>query len=117
MVAVLTIVTIVGSLMYLVESQANSGFSSIPASIYWAIVTVTTVGFGDITPQTGLGQFLAAILMILGYAIIAVPTGIVSVEIARADRHLNTQSCPHCTAEGHKDNALHCFRCGGKLND
>lgn len=116
MVAVLTIVTIIGSLMYLVESGANSGFTSIPAGIYWAIVTVTTVGFGDITPVTPLGQFLAAVLMILGYAIIAVPTGIVSVEMARAETHLNTQSCPHCSAEGHPDRAVHCYRCGGALH-
>lgn len=117
MIAVLTIVTIIGSLMYLVESSANSGFSSIPAGIYWAIVTVTTVGFGDITPTTTLGQFFAAVLMILGYAIIAVPTGIVSVEIARADDDpISTQSCPDCGAEGHAHNARHCYRCGAELH-
>ena len=117
MIAVLTIVTIIGSLMYLVESNANSGFSSIPAGIYWAIVTVTTVGFGDITPTTTLGQFFAAVLMITGYAIIAVPTGIVSVEIAKADDDpVSTQSCPDCGAEGHHHDARHCYRCGADLH-
>jgi voltage-gated potassium channel len=81
--AVVTLVTIVGTLMYIIEGE-SSGFTSIPTSIYWAIVTITTVGYGDISPQTPLGQFLAAILMVIGYGIIAVPTGIVSVEIARA---------------------------------
>lgn len=118
---VLTLVTIVGSVMYLIEGRpeeaGQSGFTSIPKSIYWAIVTITTVGYGDITPTTTLGQILSAGLMIVGYAIIAVPTGIVSVEIAQASQaaKLNTKSCPDCTSEGHDDDAVFCKACGAKL--
>lgn len=113
--AVLTIVLIVGTLMYLIEGEAN-GFTSIPRSVYWAIVTMTTVGYGDITPQTVLGQFLAAALMIVGYGIIAVPTGIVTIEIAEASRRaLNPHVCRSCSAEGHDTDAVHCKYCGAKL--
>lgn len=116
---VLTVVLIIGSAMYLIEGQAGSGFTSIPRSIYWAIVTITTVGYGDIAPITPLGQFFSAILMILGYGVIAVPTGIVSVEIAQAqekvDRKLNTQSCPSCSREGHDTDAEYCKFCGSQL--
>lgn len=114
---VLTLVVIIGSLMHLIERGTN-GFTSIPASVYWAIVTLTTVGYGDISPQTGLGQFLAAIVMILGYSIIAVPTGIVTVELSQASqqqRKTNTQACPSCSAEGHDNDAVHCKFCGAKL--
>jgi len=98
--SVLTLVVIIGALMYLIEG-ADSGFTSIPRSIYWAIVTLTTVGYGEITPQTTLGQFLAGAVMIMGYGIIAVPTGIVSVELAEAARagtpeSISTQACPAC---------------------
>ena len=89
-------------------------FYDIPRSIYWAIVTLTTVGYGDISPQTGLGQFFASIIMILGYAIIAVPTGLISVELSRAENS-NTQSCPSCSKEGHDDNAKFCKYCGADL--
>ena len=109
--AVLTIVMIMGTVMYLVEGAEN-GFTSIPRSIYWAIVTLTTVGYGDIAPGTPVGQFLASVLMIMGFAIIAVPTGIVSSELARAKVNLNTQSCPSCSREGHDDDADHCKYCG-----
>ena len=102
--------------MYLVEGQANSGFTSIPVGIYWAIVTLTTVGFGDITPQTELGQFLSAVVMIMGYAVIAVPTGIVSAEFI-SNHPTNTQACKYCGAEGHDDDAAYCKYCGEKLND
>ncbi len=113
--AVLTLVVILGSLIYLVEGSPN-GFTSIPRSIYWAIVTVTTVGYGDIAPQTNVGQFLAAIAMLLGYAIIAVPTGIVTVELDRASRlEVSTQVCRHCSREGHDADAAHCKFCGAKL--
>lgn len=114
MIAVLTIVTIVGSLMYLLEGEQDSGFENIPVSIYWAIVTVTTVGYGDISPTTELGQFLAAVLMITGYAIIAVPTGLVSAEIAAVDGTvaINTQHCRNCAEDNHHDEAVHCHRCG-----
>ena len=113
---VIILCIILGSVMYLVESEANSGFTSIPRSVYWAIVTMTTVGYGDIAPLTPLGQFIASIIMILGYGIIAVPTGIVTSEMTKAQVHINTQSCQNCTAEGHNDNAEYCYECGHKLN-
>ncbi len=91
------------------------GFTSIPRSVYWAIVTLTTVGYGDISPQTGLGQALAAVLMILGYSIIVVPTGFVTLEHSREDKPISTQACPQCSAEGHDSDALHCKYCGEKL--
>ena len=116
---VLTLVVILGSLMYLVEGAEN-GFTSIPRSIYWAIVTLTTVGYGDISPQTNLGQALSALIMITGYAIIAVPTGIVTAEIARAGsedraRRSAERACPECGATGHDEDALHCKFCGAPL--
>jgi voltage-gated potassium channel len=113
---VLTMVVIFGSLMYLIEGPVN-GFTSIPRGIYWAIVTLTTVGYGDISPQTGLGQFLAALIMILGYSIIAVPTGIVTVAFAKAESktQFNTQACPRCSAEGHDPDAKYCKYCGARL--
>jgi voltage-gated potassium channel len=113
--AVLTIVVIVGALMYLIEGEEN-GFTSIPESIYWAIVTMTTVGYGDIAPQTPLGKLLAAAIMILGYGIIAVPTGIVTVEIAGAARlRASTRVCPQCASEGHDNDAAFCKYCGARL--
>ena len=113
--AVLVLVTLLGTVVYIIE-DAEAGFTSIPMSIYWAIVTVTTVGYGDIAPQTVLGQMLASLMMILGYAIIAVPTGIVGAELARTDPvDTNTQACPGCGAEGHDDDAVHCKHCGHKL--
>ena len=114
LVAVLTIVTVVGSLMYVVEGEEN-GFVDIPTSIYWAIVTMTTVGYGDLSPKTGLGKFLASVVMILGYGIIAVPTGIVTAELARAGKPESGQVCPECHAEPHDIDALHCKYCGTKL--
>lgn len=115
--AVLIIAVIAGTLMYLIEGEEN-GFTSIPRSIYWCIVTLTTVGFGDIAPATPLGQFLATIIMILGYGIIAVPTGIVSAEYSKAKDyvHVNTQSCPNCNAFRHRDDAKYCYQCGEELN-
>ncbi len=118
--AVLILSVIMGTIMYLVEDDA-AGFTSIPRSIYWAIVTLTTVGYGDIAPQTPLGQLIATIVMILGYGIIAVPTGIVTSEFTKQGKiedkkvHLNTQSCLSCSSEGHRDDATHCFNCGSKL--
>lgn len=111
---VVTIVLIMGAVMYLVEGEAH-GFTSIPTSMYWAVVTLTTVGYGDVAPRTPLGQLLAAVLMILGYAIIAVPTGIVSVELARTGRAVSRQACPACGAEGHDLDATHCKYCGAHL--
>lgn len=115
---VFTIVIIIGSAMYLIEGDQGNGFTSIPRSMYWAIVTLTTVGYGDITPVTTLGQFLSAILMIIGYAIIAVPTGIISVELAQATKQsekVTTQVCMSCMAEGHAHDAKFCKYCGEKL--
>jgi len=115
LLAVLLIVIIMGSIMYVIEGEAN-GFTSIPRSIYWAIVTLTTVGYGDISPQTPIGQVLASIIMIFGYGLIAVPTGIVSVEIAKGNiGTFNTQACPQCSAEGHDSDAKHCKFCGADL--
>ena len=101
--------------MYVVEGTDN-GFTSIPRSIYWTIVTMTTVGYGDIAPQTALGQVLASFIMIIGYGIIAVPTGIVTVELAQTvQRRISTQACPVCSAEGHDYDARHCKYCGNHL--
>ena len=117
LIAVLVIVSLAGSAMYVIEG-AEAGFSSIPRGIYWAIVTVTTVGFGDITPQTPLGQALAALLMILGYGAIAVPTGIISAEIAGERQSLRTaleRLCLRCATSGHDADAQHCKHCGSEL--
>lgn len=112
---VFTIVVIVGALMYLVEGEA-SGFSSIPISVYWAVVTITTVGYGDIAPITAFGRFLSALLMIMGYGIIAVPTGIVTTELVRAPRgDMTTQACHECSLEGHDLDAKYCKGCGSEL--
>ncbi|MEW4925543.1 ion transporter [Algibacter sp. 2305UL17-15] len=123
--AVLILCVICGTLMYLIEGE-ESGFSSIPVSVYWCIVTLTTVGFGDIAPVTPLGQFLAALIMIMGYGIIAVPTGIVSAEYSTqgTKKHpnpntkvsLNSKSCENCLAESHSDKADYCYNCGEKLH-
>ncbi|WP_400079400.1 ion transporter [Winogradskyella sp. R77965] len=129
--AVIIAATIFGTIMYMVEGEEN-GFTNIPKSVYWCIVTLTTVGFGDIAPQTPLGQFIATLIMILGYGIIAVPTGIVSAEYTKAsdtdskisdEEHehlktvvLNTQCCVNCLTEKHQDNAEFCHKCGCKLH-
>ena len=122
MIGVVTLVTMIGALMYLIESPTNPGFESIPKSIYWAIVTLTTVGYGDISPQTPFGQFMASLIMILGYGIIAVPTGIVSAEMASANsdtenehEHIN-RSCINCGVENHQGSAKFCFKCGFDLD-
>lgn len=123
---VIILCVILGTIMYLVESEEGSGFTSIPRSIYWAIVTLTTVGYGDIAPLTPLGQLIASVIMILGYGIIAIPTGIVSAEFAsQANQkgipqdetvNLNSQSCENCLEEQHSDDAEFCFKCGFKLH-
>lgn len=111
---VMILVVICGSLMYLVEGEIN-GFTSIPKSIYWTIVTLTTVGYGDISPQTPLGQILASAIMIMGYGIIAVPTGIVTVEMSRASHLVTSQACKECGGEGHDHDARYCKYCGATL--
>jgi voltage-gated potassium channel len=112
---IVILVVIIGTLMYLIEGE-HSGFTSIPVSIYWAIVTMTTVGYGDISPVTPTGQFLASIVMIMGYAIIAVPTGIVTAEMIRPAVQKNTQVCPNCLYDNHDDDARYCKKCGTLLN-
>lgn len=122
------IAVLIGTLMYYIEGPSN-GFTSIPRSVFYTIVTLTTVGYGDMVPVTALGQFLSMILMVTGYGIIAVPTGIVGVEIAREigkskdqqsrkDDHnpLNGIVCAHCNREGHRDDADFCYHCGHRLN-
>ena len=115
--AVLVVVTILGSVMYLVESPVNSGFSSIPRSMYWTVVTMTTVGYGDIKPETPLGQFVASIIMVLGYSLIIVPTGIVSAELAGGGRGsaVTTRACPECLRHGHDADAAFCKFCAARL--
>ncbi|MDH0660131.1 ion transporter [Empedobacter sp. GD03865] len=120
---VLLIVVVIGSIMYMVEhDHPESGFTSIPISIYWAIVTLTTVGYGDISPVTGLGQFLASVVMIIGYGVIAVPTSIVTMEMNKAAKHnedipTNTQRCRNCGDDYHLDGAIYCKTCGHLLNE
>ena len=114
---VLNLVVILGTVMYLVESDEH-GFTSIPTSIYWAIVTLTTVGYGDIAPQTPFGQVIASMVMIIGYAIIAVPTGIVTAELTKVGKTTVTNTaCISCGREGHEVDAKHCKFCGEKLNN
>jgi voltage-gated potassium channel len=114
--AVVLLVVIIGALMYVIEGEAN-GFTSIPRSIYWAIVTLTTVGYGDLSPKTSFGQIVASIVMVIGYGIIAVPTGIVSVELAHAvrEKKIASRTCPSCAVEGHDADANCCKYCGTKL--
>ncbi len=115
LVAVMTAVVILGSLMYVIEDP-ETGFTSIPRSIYWAIVTLTTVGYGDISPKTVPGQTLAAVVMILGYSIIAVPSGILSIEISQSMKNRDaTRSCSGCNAETREADANYCRYCGTKL--
>ena len=113
-ITVLSLVVVIGALMYLVEGPQN-GYTSIPISVYWAIVTLTTVGYGDISPRTPLGQFLASVVMIMGYGIIAVPTGIVTTELSRATYGDLSRQCPNCGAYGHDRDAKYCKLCGEAL--
>ena len=118
LLSVLLLVIILGTLMYVIESGARTnGFENIPNSIYWAIITLTTVGYGNIVPMTIFGKIVASFIMILGYGIIAVPTGIVTAEFSRKRKEkVNTQVCPDCTAEGHEMEAKFCNKCGAELN-
>lgn len=116
LLTVLTSVILAGTLMYMIEGKEN-GFDNIPISIYWAIVTLTTVGYGDLSPNTPLGQAVASVIMILGYGIIAIPTGIVTAEMAFQKRkEVTTEVCPNCLSEGHDKDAKHCKFCGTRLN-
>jgi voltage-gated potassium channel len=115
LMAVLTIVLIMGAAMYVIEGE-EGGFTSIPRGMYWAIVTVTTVGYGDIAPSSVPGQIVAAIAMVLGYSLIIIPTGIFSMELVQAARkQVTTQNCPECLREGHDADAEYCKFCGTKL--
>jgi voltage-gated potassium channel len=118
MIFVMMVVTIMGTLMYVVEGPAN-GYTSIPIGVYWAITTMTTVGFGDITPQTDLGRAIASLMMLLGWGTLAVPTGIVSAEFTaqRMDRAPTTRTCHECLSEGHWPSARFCRDCGAALPD
>ena len=117
---VLSIVLVMGTIMYVVEGPAL-GFTSIPAAVYWAITTLSTVGFGDITPQTGLGRFIASIMMLLGWGVLAVPTGIVTLELGLAQnamrKYVTTRTCQECLTEGLDADANYCKKCGAKLPD
>jgi len=116
LMVIISMVTIMGAIMYQVEGAEN-GFTSIPRSMYWAIVTMTTVGYGDIAPKTVLGQLISSIIMIMGYAIIAIPTGIVSAELSTMKRdEINTRTCTNCSLEGHETDAEYCKFCGEKLD-
>ena len=114
------VATIAGTLMYLIEGP-ESGFKNIPVSIYWCVVTLTTVGFGDIAPITPVGQFLATLIMILGYGIIAVPTGIVGVQYMRSSSdtfaRADSQTCQDCGAKNHRENSQYCYNCGKNFNE
>ena len=112
---IIMVVIIIGTIMYLVEDK-ESGFTSIPQSIYWAIVTLTTVGYGDIAPGTDFGKFIASIVMILGYTIIAVPTGIIASELSRQKKEITTIVCQNCLKEGHEPDAAHCKFCGSEIH-
>ena len=116
-VFVVILVISIGTLMFMIEgTQEDSQFDNIPNSIYWACVTMTTVGYGDITPTTALGKFLSAFVMLLGYTIIAVPTGIVSASMMKEQRKFDKYKCPNCGQTGHEANSFYCNHCGQKLD-
>ncbi len=119
LIFVVLLVTLMGSMLYIIEAGTDSGFTSIPVSIYWAIVTLTTVGYGDIAPSTWLGQLISALVMIMGYAVIAVPTGIVSAEFIEQSRKAGQDNtvCDRCGKDEHEKGARYCARCGERLND
>lgn len=115
LLGVLTLIVFVGSIIYVIEGEEN-GFTSIPVSIYWAVVTLTTVGYGDISPKTPLGQAFSVLIMIMGYGIIAIPTGIVTHEMVRQSRVVSTRACPACGSDGHDETASYCKNCGAAFN-
>jgi voltage-gated potassium channel len=112
------VVNIVGAVIYMLEYPANPSFDSLPRSVYWAIVTLTGLGYGDIVPESAVGQILASFVVLLGYAIIAVPAGLITKEYSRSDKfiHFSNQVCPHCFKEGHQTDAVYCRACGRLLN-
>ena len=119
LLSVILLVTFLGTLMYLIEGPDGAktkGFEDIPNAIYWAIVTLTTVGYGSVVPLTAFGKFFASIIMILGYGIIAVPTGIVSVAMVKSQERAATRTCPNCMIEGHEKHAKFCKECGEEFS-
>lgn len=112
--AMMNLVVVIGAAMHAIEGPEN-GFTDIPTGIYWAVVTLTTVGYGDVAPQTALGRAVAVAVMMLGYGVLAVPTGLVTAEIMRSGRGVSTQACPSCGTGGHDVDASYCRRCGAKL--
>ena len=113
---ILTLVTVAGSIMYIIEGSKNEAFSSIPTSIYWAIITVTTVGFGDVYPITAIGKIITSVMVLVGYAIIAVPTGIVIGAMRNSsEQAASGNSCSECGRDGHHDYAIYCYLCGSKF--
>ena len=118
LLTIIVLLVVLGTLMYIVEGlgAGTNGFEDIPNSMYWALVTLTTVGFGNVFPVTIIGKFIASIIMMLGYAIIAVPTGIVTAGIIRNQKPVNTKACMECSQEGHENDASHCKYCGAKLD-
>lgn len=112
--AMMNVVVIVGATMHAIEGPEN-GFKDIPTSIYWAVVTLTTVGYGDVAPQTPLGRAVAVVVMMLGYGVLAVPTGLVTAEMMRSGRAVSTQACRSCGVGGHDVDAKYCRRCGSEL--
>ena len=116
MMFIVLLVVIIGSIMYIVEED-TPGFESIPHAIYWAVVTITTVGYGDVSPVTAMGKFFSVIVMLCGYSIIAVPTGIVTMEMAKAREilHVSDKECPRCGAKDQPGNGRYCYQCGEKL--
>lgn len=113
---ILIVVAILGSAMYIIEGEKNPGFDNIPKSMYWAVVTMTTVGYGDVIPQTAPGKLVTVVITLIGYTMIIVPTGIISAELARPHmRQVSTQACRECSREGHEIDAKHCKFCGAEL--
>ena len=119
LLSVLLLIIVLGTIMYIFEGLVggNTGFQDIPNSIYWSIVTLTTVGYGNVIPVTVIGKIIAAAIMLLGYGIIAVPTGIVTAGILKTKKNISTQACINCSKEGHDEDALYCKFCGAKIHN
>tara|TARA_Y100000022_G_scaffold189770_1_gene189334 strand:+ start:941 stop:1750 length:810 start_codon:yes stop_codon:yes gene_type:complete len=119
LLSVMLLIVILGTIMYIFEGLGggNPGFQDIPNSIYWSIVTLTTVGYGTVVPVTVIGKIIASVIMLLGYGIIAVPTGIVTAGIMKSKKNISTQACINCSKEGHDEDALYCKYCGSKIHN
>ena len=119
LLSVMLLIVILGTIMYIFEGLGgdNPGFQDIPNSIYWSIVILTTVGYGTVVPVTVIGKIIASVIMLLGYGIIAVPTGIVTAGIMKSKKNISTQACINCSKEGHDEDALYCKYCGSKIHN